>query len=188
MNDEIAEILFSIAEEAMRKEQERSSMLHTKADRLTTYISITMGLVNSALMFLFEQKVINVQAIIRIVFWINFQFLLSLVLAIQAQRTLSRLNYPSGFRILKDIAGASRTQTKQDFHFYKLNCMGKYTETLGSVNNKRAQYITWSNLSYLLGFVAILLHGYSFCSEIIDILWCQIAVAIMGIFFYFMNE
>lgn len=186
--DEIMAIIQSIAEESMKQEQDRSSMLHTKADRLTTYVSIIMGLVNSALVFLLEQKIIDVHGVIRTAFWINFPFLISLLFAIQAQRTLGRLNYPSGIQILRDIEEASRVQTVQDLQFYKLTCMGKYTETLSNVNNKRAQYTAWSNLSYLLGFVAILLNGYFLSPEVTEILWCQIAVAVMGIFFYYVDE
>ena len=74
--------------------------------------------------------------------------------------------------------------TKQDAESYKLRCIGQYTETLSNVNTKRAQYITLSNLSYLLGFVAILWHGYSFFPDVSDILCCETAVALMGVFFY----
>ena len=184
MSDEIMEIIHSIAEESMKQEQDRSSALHSKAEKLVTYISIVIGLINSALVFLLEHNILNSNGLISSALWINIPFFIGFLFAIQAQRTLKRLNYPSGLQVLRDIARASATQTKRDIQFYQLRCMGIYTETLSDVNNIRARLIALAHLSCILGFLAILWHGYSIFPGASEILWCQTAVAVMGIYFY----
>ena len=181
-------IIHAIAEESMKQEQSRSSTLHSKADNLEKHISIMIGFVNSVLVFLLERNFINGDVLLCSALWINVPFLLGFLFSVWAQRTFERLNYPSGLSILHDIEKDSVTQTERMLMFYHLRCMGEYTEKLSDVNNKRAYYITLAYLLCFLGFLAVLCHGYSIVPGAGDILWCQIAVAIMGIFFYWIDN
>ena len=181
-------IIHAIAEEAMKQEQSRSSTLHSKADNLVKHISIIIGFVNSVLVFLLDRNFINGDVLLCSALWINTPFLLGLLVSVFAQRTFERLNYPSGLGVLHDIAQASVPQTEQMLMFYQLRCMGEYTEKLSDINNERAHYITLAYLLCFLGFLAVLCHGYSIVLGAGDILWCQIAVSVMGIFFYWIDN
>lgn len=148
-------IVFAIAAESMKQEQSRSETLIIKSDNLIKYVTAVMGVINSAFVFLFDKETIISQHVLLIsIFWINIPFLISLCLAVLAQTVLPKQNYPSGIQVLDDMRSA---QFERNYQVYQLRCMASYTDALNKSDNIRARLVLYSNISYIWGFLTILM-------------------------------
>ncbi len=76
---ESIKIVYEIAQELMQQEKDRSALIMTKSQNLLKYISSTLGVVNTVLVFMVNQTLIDTSQWIWGMILINIPLMVSLI-------------------------------------------------------------------------------------------------------------
>lgn len=165
LSDNMLEIVKSIAADSMQQEKDRAELIKSKSENLVKYVSATIGVANTIVVFMLDRKVIEIKALFWIAILVDFPLLLSLIMAVAAQIMLKGLYYPSGIGVIQDLIKDGREKTNADFEIYRLKCMKEFTSSLCVANDKRAKCIKWSYVFYLFSIGLSIVY-------VIRTLWC----------------